>query len=334
MDRVNRIRQGFTLVELLVVIAIIGVLIALLLPAVQQAREAARRAQCVNHQKQLGLALHNYESTYTVFPHGYLFDNDSSTHKRDCWFFGTLPFLEQSALYEAYKAETTQTYVHQMPVAIRGVVVESLTCPSDPNSPGFGGGGSSTNFQGNYAVSSGIGNWRTDTSVTPPRITIIDNSMVNRGSIDVGDTGGMFYYKSRTRFRDCTDGTSNTLLASEGIVRTNVSASTWGSIGAYWGAGQHGGYAFSVSEPPNTSIADRPYSCKLLVQPGAPNGAPCENGQADGYDERWNYARSYHPGGVNTVLLDGSVRFVADTVDRQLWMKLGLKDDNLVIGEF
>ena len=333
LPRYSRLRIGFTLVELLVVIAIIGVLIALLLPAVQQAREAARRSQCVNHQKQLALAFHNYESTFGVFPYGHRPDYTPATHMRDCWFHRILPFIEQVGLSEIYEADNTPQ-VHQMAAEISGVVVSTLTCPSDPDAPGFGGGGNVEGFHGNYVGAAGVGNWRIDSSTTPPSIEVIDNSIESRSSISVPDPGGMFYNKSGTKFRDIVDGSTNTLFVSEGIVRTHSTSTNWGSIGGYWGGGQHGSFGFSVTETPNTSVPDRPYSCKTLSMSGAPNGAPCENGQADGYNERYNYARSYHPGGVNAALCDASVRFFTNTIDRQVWMKLGLRADEQVIGEY
>ncbi len=100
--------RGFTLIELLVVIAIIAILIALLLPAVQQAREAARRTQCKNHLKQLGLALHNYHDTYSVFPYGHQSEVTGARHRRACWFQSILPFVDQAPLYNKYAQDTTE----------------------------------------------------------------------------------------------------------------------------------------------------------------------------------------------------------------------------------
>src|SRR5690348_5835758 len=99
-------QSGFTLVELLVVIAIIGVLVALLLPAVQAAREAARRTSCSNNLKQLGIALHNYHDTITRFPYGYM--ETGSLHLRNCWLQQLLPFFEQKSMYDQYAATNVQ----------------------------------------------------------------------------------------------------------------------------------------------------------------------------------------------------------------------------------
>lgn len=326
MNRKIETRTGFTLVELLVVIAIIGVLIALLLPAVQQAREAARRSQCVNHLKQLGLAMHNYESTFGKFPYGHQTEVSGNTHRRDTWFHRILPFLEQKALSDAYEADPGE-YVMHVVNSIKGAEVITLTCPSDPNSPGHGGGGDSVGFQTNFGLNAGPGTYTITTTTTPATIN------VTNGNVTGTDPGGMFYRESKTTFRDCTDGSSNTLLASEGIVRrSNVSA--FGELGGNWGGAPHGSFGFSVAETPNTSVPDRVYSCSATSVPGAPNDAPCENGNADGLSGRWNYARSYHPGGVNAVMVDGSVHFFAETINRQTWLKLGLRGDGQVVGEY
>jgi hypothetical protein len=107
-------------------------------------------------------------------------------------------------------------------------------------------------------------------------------------------------------------------------------------LGGHWGGAPHGSFGFSTAEPPNTTVPDRVYSCKgnATTFPGAPNQAPCENGNAGGLAGRWNFARSYHAGGVQATLADGSVRFISDNIDRQTWMKLGMLKDGLTVGEF
>jgi prepilin-type N-terminal cleavage/methylation domain-containing protein/prepilin-type processing-associated H-X9-DG protein len=309
----HRYRPGFTLVELLVVIAIIGILIALLLPAVQAAREAARRIQCTNHQKQLGLAMHNYHDVHQVFPYGYR-DEANTTHRRDCWYQRILPFIEQAPYYAQYEAyPTLYIFGSYTPRSIQGVVVATMMCPSDPSGPAYGGGGSDDGFQGNYAVCAGGG----------VGTTTIDMNVL------VSDPGGLFGPLSKRGMRDCVDGTSNQLLLSEGMIRGSTGP-MWGELGGYWGGAPHGSYAFSSAEPPNTSVPDRVYTCKSTTWPKA----PCQSGNTDGLSGRWNFARSYHPGGVNAVLADGSVRFVSDTVDRSTWRYLGLRNDGNVLKEF
>src|SRR5690349_15021211 len=126
-------RRAFTLVELLVVIAIIGVLVALLLPAVQAAREAARRSSCSNNLKQLGIALHNYHDTVMKFPFGYRETGD--LYKRACWMHGLLPFMEQAPMYDQYMATKVQ-WIMDVPAAVKDNSVKVLLCPSDPSSGG------------------------------------------------------------------------------------------------------------------------------------------------------------------------------------------------------
>ncbi len=328
--------SAFTLIELLVVIAIIAVLIALLLPAVQQAREAARRSSCKNNLKQLGLALHNYHDTHGLFPYGNQSDQiPGGTHKRDCWFQRILPQVEQSAMSNLYEADHT-LWIHNMasdntlPANIQAIPTTPIavfSCPSDGSTPGRGASGNQTNFQGNYVVSAGAGQtWTTDANQI---ITV-----TNRNVVTIPDAGGMFGQNSRFSLRDCLDGSSNTLLVSEGIVRGNSGPNAWGETGGYWGGAPHGSFAFSVSEPPNSSVADRVYSCKAETYSGAPKGAPCENGNAGGLTGRWNFARSFHTGGVQATFADGSVKFISDNIDRQTWLKLGLRKDGIPVGEF
>jgi hypothetical protein len=274
----------------------------------------------------MGLAFHNYHDTHLVLPYGVLpGEGGGILHARDCWFQRILPFVDQQNLYNQYEADPSY-YVFYMPVSINGKVIPMFMCPSDPSSPGFGASGVDTAFQGNYAVASGIG--ASSTVDANSFITVTDRETV------ANDAGGLFGYGSKRGLRDCTDGTSNTLLVSEGIIRGNVPVGAWGELGGYWGGGPHGSYSFSAAEVPNTSVADRVYLCKLNSLPSAPKSAPCESGSTLGLAGRWNYARSFHIGGVQATLADGSVRFISDNIDRQTWMKLGKRNDGQVLGEF
>jgi prepilin-type N-terminal cleavage/methylation domain-containing protein len=323
---VPRRSRGFTLIELLVVIAIIAVLIALLLPAVQQAREAARRSSCQNNLKQLGLAMHNYHDTFRVFPYGHQQEIAGARHRRDCWFQRILPYLDQAPRANLYESDTTE-YVHQ--ITNQSIVgpIEVMNCPSEPNAPGRGGNGGVVAFQSNYAVSGGVGQTMTIDPVT--LLITVTNMNIPNATI----TTGLFYLNSSTGIKSCTDGSSNTLLFSEGIIRTN-NVAAWGELGGHWGGAPHGAYAFSTAEIPNTTVPDRVYSCKETIVPGAPKGAPCENGNSGGLPGRWNFARSYHTGGVQATMADGSVRFFSENIDRQTWMKLGMPKDGLVLSAF
>jgi len=308
----RRRQAGFTLIELLVVIAIIAVLIALLLPAVQQAREAARRSQCKNNLKQIGLALHNYHDTHNVFPYGWMHGNIDSSgppygtyHERETWFHQLLPYIDQGPMYNQYSADPSE-FVHFISAAYKNAVVPVTLCPSDPGTPGTA---QSTVLRpmGNYVVCAG-------------NETTLDN---------VGNLNGMFSMNSRTNLRDVTDGTSNTIMAAEVVGRAQEATGTyWGCPGCYWLGGAWGEFGFTTREPPNTSIADRSYLCRTENDPQA----PCTS--VGGTDPHTNYARSKHVGGVHCLLADGAVRFVSDNINRVTFQNLGSMSDGQVIGEF
>ncbi len=312
-------RSGFTLVELLVVIAIIGVLIALLLPAVQQAREAARRMQCTNNQKQLGIAMHNYHDTFSHFPPGVVglvnydatdplnFQNTPPT-----WMQMLLPFIEQGNLYEQMQPHFDQG-LRAATAPGRFTVIDGLTCPSDANAPkitdiepavwsgNFG-------FAGNYVACSGSGYFT----------TTADPYMQN--------SNGMFYAKSKTDFADVTDGTTNTLMMGEILVVPDIAPrnSTNQDLRGSYYFGRRAAGCFSAREGPNTIVGDRLSSCRNLPR------TPC-NGQ--GTDNMIMHARSLHPGGANVTLGDGSVRFVPETVDRAVFQAFGTRNGGETPGQ-
>ena len=313
-------KSGFTLVELLVVIAIIGILIALLLPAVQAAREAARRAQCTNHLKQLGLAMHNHHSTYKHLPHGtynYI-DSTFSTpapynnmQDRRCWMHDTLPFMEQVPLFQRF-----QEYMKTNPSALGfpelDTVISTLMCPSDPIGPKlhtfWGGIGTPTQgFSGNYVVCAGSGFFN-------------DSSNSNESSANLN---GLFFAVSKVRIGDILDGTSNTAMASELILSPDTDSH---DIRGRYHNPAHGGVLFSTLYPPNNMIPDHFNWCAT----NPVKRAPCQWIGTEMYVS----ARSYHPGGVNLCLADGSVRFVSENVDQVVFQALGSRDGGEVPGEY
>lgn len=273
-------KSAFTLVELLVVIAIIGVLVALLLPAVQAAREAARRTSCFNNMKQIGLALHNYHDTHKTFPMGWI-GLEAGTNRPHAdgvpgwgWAAFVLPFVEQERL-AANDVRWTLPILDAANQAARETFVSVFRCPSDtPGDQAFMLG-----RQGNPTAS---------------LVRLASASYVGvHGTSELGDCAGLpvgtqcrsdgtFYHLSATRFADILDGTSNTLAVGERAARFGFS--TW--VGAIQGG-------------------DEAFARILGTADHAPNSA---QGHLDDFS-------SEHPGGTNFVLADGSVRLIAETVD-------------------
>lgn len=282
-------RQGFTLVELLVVIAIIGVMVGLLLPAVQAAREAARRMQCSNNFKQIGIAVHNYHDTFGTFPPGF---TDYIGDGGNGWGWGVflLPFMEQSALYDAINptkqrfplANTEDLYkVCQTPVA-------AYRCPSDP-------GRELNNHRGNFATSNYIGLWGSNSAA----------------GTHTGAGNGMFFYRSRLKMRDVLDGTTNVLMIGERAFpdsansgkpwRGGIYAGVRTDLGPGWGSTMRG-----VWTTPNHSL----------------NGT-----------DVWAFS-SLHPGGVQFVLVDGSVRHVSESINSDVLMLLAQRASGKPVPEW
>ncbi len=312
-------KTGFTLVELLVVIAIIGILIALLLPAVQAAREAARRSQCSNNMKQLGLATHNYHDTYKVFPPGVLaarLNAGMSTHPNNMsWMPLLLPFMEQAPLYDQLKPYIVSRSASSFPSDLMNTVIPALCCPSDPNM------GKVTTVHG--------------TADPPPDKNdgFCGNYLLCNGSQQVTegtggnsfDMNGMFYYLSKTRMASVTDGTSNTVMAGEVCVVPETSTAHRDWRGRYYRA-DHLSSIFSTYLPPNTTSADLCRTCEATE----PLWAPCTQSTAT----QAIYARSRHPGGAQIGLADGSVRFVSETVDTAVWRAAGTREEGESLGDF
>jgi prepilin-type N-terminal cleavage/methylation domain-containing protein/prepilin-type processing-associated H-X9-DG protein len=350
--------RAFTLIELLVVIAIIAVLIALLLPAVQSAREAARRAQCVNNLKQIGLALHNYHQAFNSFPLGaseYIVSTNATRNNNFQWdnwscHVMMLPFLEQSAMYNACNFsvgnnENVNFYINST-VTLRRVA--GFLCPSDPyaGQGGLNNGNQNTSNDNSYVGSQGT------TTMTP---------QVNSAT---GSTG-LFYYYVVYGIQHVTDGTSNTVAFSEALVGNPGLASNYSNT--YRGSSVMAVPSiltanFYDASGNNAAILTALNACNVQWQAGGNNiswrGIYWEVGangmtwfntivppnstqypwgdcrdQWGGWPDESTFANanSNHPGGVNVTFADGSVRFVKNSISMPIWWALGTKANGEVL---
>ncbi|BBO33336.1 hypothetical protein PLANPX_2948 [Lacipirellula parvula] len=340
-----RSQSGFTLVELLVVIAIIGVLVALLLPAVQAAREAARRSQCTNNMKQAALRMLNYESQKGQLPRGtynYIdstgggtappygkFDGVTSTGTGDdkgdrrCWFQDLLPFIEQQQLSAGFEsfANTKQPwggYPTAYDFKACATIVSSLVCPSDPISPKIktahpSNVAATQGFSGNFVACAGS---YYENQLRPDlgdAATVNSNSKLASSKVD-----GMLVGGANIKLKQCLDGTSNTALLSE--IRLVEDANGNDARGRYYNPA-HGGVLFTTLEPPNSARGDE---VSWATSANDVSQAPLnEQGAGSPY---FMTARSYHAGIVNLAKADGSITTVSENVDQQLYQALGSRD--------
>ncbi|MBL8811393.1 MAG: DUF1559 domain-containing protein [Planctomycetaceae bacterium] len=310
-------RSAFTLIELLVVIAIIAILVALLLPAVQQAREAARRTQCKNNLKQLGIAIHNYHDTYNCIPIADVdgSSNPVSAHAR------LLPYIEQDNLYKV--VDFNVPYNHANNTVARNTELPAFRCPSDPTRLPASIGG-----RNNYYWNAGSG--------------IV---MYSSGATGQPASNGIVFHNTRIRFNDITDGLSNTAGMAEKLTGdgnngistplvdtyrpgtypntpdealqqcnatnvTDLSLQGYSNVGGPWLQQYHSTNQYNHVLPPNGR------SC--MFPPG----------------RIATTANSQHTGGVQILLCDGSVRFVTENLDLKVWRSLGSRDGAEINGDF
>ena len=334
-------RCGFTLIELLVVIAIIAILIALLLPAVQQAREAARRSQCKNNLKQLGLALHNYHGTHRVFPGNV---GERTTGRRGAsWLTLLLPYIEQGAAYAKMTFNDTDFTNQDGPnrnwEVCTQLRVPLLNCPSSPlpatrtqtpNSQTTGlGAPSPMEYQVSEYIGVSGGYYLPGTSTVPGSST---GQSTWTGYGWMMPFGVIVPWNNKigpVNFARITDGTSNTIAVGEhsdymldpdGVTKYDARPSNW--AGGAWSAGPcnfaSGGWTLNLTVP----------------------RFPVNSIYSGNYTQKYNYAlhnglRSAHTGGVQILMADGSCRFMSENIDfGKVTLALSLRDDSTPIGEF
>jgi prepilin-type N-terminal cleavage/methylation domain-containing protein len=305
--------RGFTLIELLVVIAIIGMLIALLLPAVQKSREAARSAHCKNNLKQMGIAINNFHDQRRELPPSRNYDHYMS------WAFLILPHLESVNLFKNW--DPTLKYYYQTDTA-RQTAIPTYYCPARRSQPmnsiqnddilsPFETSGHVPGTVSDYACSAGYGppgvwNW-----ITSNGAMIMGDAVTDPPTVPVGwyapPMAKLVTWKSRTSFKDLVDGTSSTILVGEKHVRP-----------PRFGIAQEDGAVYNGDHPANFS------------RPGGP-GYPLAKSPTDVYRDNFG---SYHTGICNFLIADGSVRSVSVVIATDVLGKLTNRKDNEVVGEF
>ena len=301
------VRKAFTLVELLVVIAIIGILIALLLPAVQAAREAARRMSCTNNLKQVGLGLHMYHDTFKRLPAGWRgYDpSDGSSFWFGLpgwgWSASILPYMEQTAIYDTM-VDFGRPITDPVNDEVRVAEIPIFRCPSDIGDETFEltDGGPSVDSSFSFPVEMATGNYIGAFGTVDFHLVCNPSATDYNGCVG----NGTFILNRQFRFADITDGLSNTLIVGERC--SKLAPSTW--VGVVTG-GQHGvaRVAGVASYPPNSEESATAY---------------------------FHNFSSFHPAGTNFLAGDGSVKLIAETIEEETYHALTTRSGGDIVGEY
>ncbi|HWL07924.1 MAG TPA: DUF1559 domain-containing protein [Planctomicrobium sp.] len=342
-DRSRLCQSGFTLIELLVVIAIIAILVALLLPAVQQAREAARRSQCKNNLKQIGLALHNHHEAYSAFPVG---ANNAN------WRAFILPGIDQAAAYNQidFKKTFNGNNASSLQTILQTVFPPVFLCPSSPF-PALGDSASMSLSAGGMMIPHYVG-----VAGATPDPAGRDSSVCTGTNAVQGGTfceNGAFKLYAGVKLRDFTDGSSNVLMITEqsgqiigtegsgsprvtgqfsasplggwhgvvvnttnGTIGTPESAAAWKDISSITSSSGYVGGLSTVRHPINSYwVSNAPSSANSRFEVN-------------------HIMNSYHTGGIHGLFGDGSVRFIAEQINMDTFRRIAVRDDGHVVGAF
>lgn len=348
-ERTPNVRSGFTLIELLVVIAIIAVLIALLLPAVQQAREAARRSQCKNHLKQLGLAVHNHHDTLGYLPPATSQDQQpfgpAASNWGASWMVYILPYIEQSTLYNQLVIGGGTGYGNTANGAkYTGVTIPIYRCPSSPLPATTTSGvpGSGVLMMPTYVAISGAEPSLFTGSAYIESRWAAPGGAAGCCSGGIISRGGAMVMNSKLGFRDITDGSSNTAGISEQadfLFTVSNAKVAWNAAGPHgwtigWGNTNStfvNGAVISDARTFNTTTV----RWKINQKRGWPD-APGNCGSVGVCDNTGSNIplNSAHTGGVHVLMMDGAVRFISDSLNMQVLANLVTRDDGLPLSEF
>jgi prepilin-type N-terminal cleavage/methylation domain-containing protein len=329
---------GFTLVELLVVIAIIGILVALLLPAVQAAREAARRSRCSNNLKQIGLALQNYHDTHRKFPHGTRWPIGAPN-----WRIMVLPYLEQTALYRqldiksqadigGFSTEredrTGQGYGTAGNAILAGLVVPGFNCPSSPHSTNASGQNPTYNNRSKGQTHDYVG--IAGATPDPAGRSTACSPLISRYGGNIFCENGILYPDGWVNIAAVLDGTSHAIIVGEqsGLVGT-------ADIRACYHAGWAGFYNNdNRGVTPSAMRADGDYWGSGVTTIRYPINLDTPLGGCDATYDANTVLNSHHPSGVMSTFADGSVHFLSDSIDLETIRRLAAKDDGKPLGEW